>query len=56
MKNKRVFRLLTSLLAVALYTTAFSVTAFAGGGALSLALLILNLSRGKAKKGKKAKK
>lgn len=32
MKNKRVFRLLTSLLAVALYTTAFSVTAFAGGG------------------------
>ena len=32
MKNKRVFRLLTSLLAVALCTTAFSVTAFAGGG------------------------
>ena len=32
MKNKRVFRLLTSLLAVVLCTTAFSVTAFAGGG------------------------
>ena len=32
MKNKRVFRLLTSLLAVGLCTTAFSVTAFAGGG------------------------
>ena len=31
MKNKRVFRLLTSLLAVVLCTTAFSVTAFAGG-------------------------
>ena len=32
MKNKRVFRLLTSLLAVVLCTIAFSVTAFAGGG------------------------
>lgn len=32
MKNKRVFRLLTSLLAVVLCTTAFSVTAFASGG------------------------
>lgn len=32
MKNKRVFRLLTSLLVVVLCTTAFSVTAFAGGG------------------------
>lgn len=32
MKNKRVIRLLTSLLAVVLCTTAFSVTAFAGGG------------------------
>lgn len=32
MKNKRVFRLLTSLLALVLCTTAFSVTAFAGGG------------------------
>ena len=32
MKNKRVFRILTSLLAVVLCTTAFSVTAFAGGG------------------------
>ena len=32
MKNKRVFRLLTSLLAVVLCTAAFSVTAFAGGG------------------------
>ena len=32
MNNKRVFRLLTSLLAVVLCTTAFSVTAFAGGG------------------------
>lgn len=32
MKNKGVFRLLTSLLAVVLCTTAFSVTAFAGGG------------------------
>ncbi len=32
MKNKRVFRLLTSLLAVVLCATAFSVTAFAGGG------------------------
>lgn len=32
MKNKRMFRLLTSLLAVVLCTTAFSVTAFAGGG------------------------
>ena len=32
MKNKRVFRLLTSLLAVVLCTTAFSVTALAGGG------------------------
>ena len=32
MKNKRVFRLLTSLLAVVLCTTVFSVTAFAGGG------------------------
>lgn len=31
MKNKRVFRLLTSLLAVVFCTTAFSVTAFAGG-------------------------
>ena len=31
MKNKRVFRLLTSLLAVVLCTTAFSVTAFAQG-------------------------
>ena len=32
MKNKGLFRLLTSLLAVVLCTTAFSVTAFAGGG------------------------
>lgn len=32
MKNKRVFRLLTSLLAVVLCTAAFSVTAFAEGG------------------------
>lgn len=32
MKNKGVFRLLTSLLAVVLCTTAFSVTAFASGG------------------------
>lgn len=32
MKNKRVFRLLTSLLAVVLCTTAFSVTAFASVG------------------------
>lgn len=32
MKNKQVFRLLTSLLAVVLCTTAFSVSAFAGGG------------------------
>ena len=32
MKNKELFRLLTSLLAVVLCTTAFSVTAFAGGG------------------------
>lgn len=32
MKNKRVFRLLTSLLAVVFCTTAFSVTAFASGG------------------------
>lgn len=32
MKNKRMFRLLTSLLAVVLCTTAFSVTAFASGG------------------------
>ena len=31
MKNKGLFRLLTSLLAVVLCTTAFSVTAFAGG-------------------------
>ena len=37
MKNKRVFRLLTSLLAVALYTTAFSVTAFAYGGDTAVA-------------------
>ena len=32
MKNKQVFRLLTSLLTVVLCTTAFSVSAFAGGG------------------------
>lgn len=32
MRNKGVFRLLTSLLAVVLCTTAFSVTAFASGG------------------------
>ena len=32
MKNKGVFRLLTSLLAVVMCTTAFSVTAFASGG------------------------
>ena len=32
MKNKGLFRLLTSLLAVVLCTTAFSMTAFAGGG------------------------
>lgn len=32
MKNKGLFRLLTSLLAVVLCATAFSVTAFAGGG------------------------
>lgn len=32
MKNKGMFRLLTSLLAVVLCTTAFSVTAFASGG------------------------
>ena len=32
MKNKGLFRLLISLLAVVLCTTAFSVTAFAGGG------------------------
>ena len=32
MKNKGLFRLLTSLLAVVLCTTVFSVTAFAGGG------------------------
>lgn len=32
MKNKELFRLLTSLLAVVLCTTAFSATAFAGGG------------------------
>ena len=32
MKNKGLFRLLTSLLAVVLCTTAFSVTAFAGSG------------------------
>ena len=32
MKNKGVFRFLTSLLAVVMCTTAFSVTAFASGG------------------------
>ncbi len=32
MRNKGVFRLLTSLLAVVMCTTTFSVTAFAGGG------------------------
>lgn len=32
MKNKRVFRLLTSLLAVVMCTTVFPLTAFAGGG------------------------
>lgn len=32
MKNKKVIRLFTAMLAVVLYMTAFSVTAFAGGG------------------------
>ena len=32
MKNKKVIRLFTAMLAVVLCTTAFSVTAFAGGG------------------------
>ena len=32
MKNKKVIRLFTAMLAVVLFMTAFSVTAFAGGG------------------------
>lgn len=32
MKHKKVIRLFTAMLAVVLYMTAFSVTAFAGGG------------------------
>ena len=32
MKNKKVIRLFTAILAVVLCMTAFSVTAFAGGG------------------------